>query len=413
MPRIAVAGAGQAGLQLALALRASGHEVTLATDRSAAEIAGGRILSTQCMFDLALSTERALGLDRWQEDCPQIDGVQYSLGTPDGERVMCFSGKLAATAQSVDQRLKMPRWLADLEAAGGRVAVGPLDVAALEELAASHDLLVVASTKGPIAKELPGLFARDEARSPFAGPQRTLGVAYVNRLDPLPSPREFSISIVPGVGEYFVGPALTLSGPCWTMCLEAIPGGPMDAWSHTSPDRPQEWLEALVAILDRHFPWEAERCRSVTVTDAKGTLAGAIAPVVRSPVGRLPSGRPVLGVGDAVVQNDPLVGQGANNAAKGATVVADAIDRRGGASLDDPVWLDEVAETFWQTVEAATVFTNTMLKPPEHVGALFDAGSRSATVANALAQATDDPRTLAPHLATPDGIAAFVAAHGG
>ena len=97
---------------------ASGHEVTLATDRSGADIAAGRILSTQCMFDDALATERALGIDYWQHECPQIDGVQYSLGSPDGERVMCFSGKLPAPAQSVDQRLKMPRWLGDLETAG-------------------------------------------------------------------------------------------------------------------------------------------------------------------------------------------------------------------------------------------------------------------------------------------------------
>src|SRR6185295_8791882 len=106
----------------------------------------------------------------------------------------------------------------------------------------------------------------------------------------------------------------------------AIPGGPMDAWGHAAPEEPEQWLAALVSVLDRHFPWEADRCRSVELTDAKATLGGSLVPVVRSRVGRLPSGRVVLGIGDAVVQNDPLVGQGANNAAKGATVVAAAID---------------------------------------------------------------------------------------
>jgi Styrene monooxygenase A putative substrate binding domain len=387
--------------------------VTLATDRSGPEIAAGRILSTQCMFADALATERALGADHWQADCPQIDGVQYSLGTPDGDRVMCFSGKLAAPAQSVDQRLKFPRWLADLESGGGRVLQGPLDLARLEELAAHHDLLVVASTKGPIARELPGLFPRDASRSPFDVPQRELGVAYVHGMAPLPSPAEFSISIVPGVGEYFVGPALTQSGPCWTMCLEALPGGPMHTWGDASPDRPQEWLAALLVALERHFPWEAERCGSIRLTDERATLGGAITPVVRSRVGRLPSGRLVLGIGDAVVQNDPLVGQGANNAARGATAVAAAIDARDGLPLADEAWLEEAGDAYWYAVESATVFTNTMLAPPPHVGVLFEAGARCAAVANALANATNDPRTLAPHLGSAEGVAAFVRQYGG
>jgi hypothetical protein len=411
MSSVAIAGAGQAGLQLALALVVSGHDVTLATDRSAAEIATGRILSTQCMFDDALATERALGLDLWRHDCPQIDGVQYSLGTPAGERVMCFSGKLRAPAQSVDQRLKMPRWLDDLESAGGRVVQGPLDVTALERLAAGHDLLVVASTKGPIARELPTLFARIADESPFDAAQRQLGVAYVHGMEPLPSPGEFSISIVPGVGEYFSGPALTLSGSCWTMCLEAIPDGPMDAFGQATPERPEEWLAALVAVLDRCFPWEAERCRSAEVTDARATLGGSIVPVVRERVGRLPSGCPVLGIGDAVVQNDPLVGQGANNAAKGATAVAAPIDARTQGRLADEEWLRAVGDDYWEAVEAATYFTNTMLSPPPHVGALFDAGARSPAVADALANATNDPRTLVRYLGSEQGIAEFAAIH--
>ena len=31
------------------------------------------------------ATERAIGIDHWQDECPQIDGVQYSLGSPDGD----------------------------------------------------------------------------------------------------------------------------------------------------------------------------------------------------------------------------------------------------------------------------------------------------------------------------------------
>jgi flavin-dependent dehydrogenase len=166
-----------------------------------------------------------------------------------------------------------------------------------------------------------------------------------------------------------------------------------------------------VNVLDLHFPWEAERCGSVEVTDVGATLGGSIVPVVRSRVGRLPSGRPVLGIGDAVVQNDPLVGQGANNAAKGATAVAVAIDARRQGRLADEDWLRFVGDEYWRAVAAATHFTNTMLSPPAHVGALFEAGARSPAVADALANATNDPRTLAPYLGSEDGIAEFVALH--
>ena len=228
MSGVAVAGAGQAGLQLALGLRATGYEVTLATDRTAAEIATGPILSTQCMFDDALATERALGIDLWQHDCPQIDGVQYSLGTPGGERIMCFSGKLPAPAQSVDQRLKMPRWLDDLEAAGGRVVTGP-DVATLESSPLSMTCSSSPRPRAPSRGSCPPCSVASPRSRRSHTAQRELGVAYVRGMEPLPSPGEFSISIVPGVGEYFAGPALTLSGPCSTMCLEAVPGGPMDA----------------------------------------------------------------------------------------------------------------------------------------------------------------------------------------
>ena len=40
--------------------------------------------------------------------------------------------------------------------------------------------------------------------------------------------------------------------------------------------------------------------------------------VVRKPICKLPSGRLAFGVGDAVVTNDPLTGQGSNTACKAA-----------------------------------------------------------------------------------------------
>jgi hypothetical protein len=39
-----------------------------------------------------------------------------------------------------------------------------------------------------------------------------------------------AFNIAPTIGEYFVFPALTTTGPCEIGVFEGIPGGPMDCW---------------------------------------------------------------------------------------------------------------------------------------------------------------------------------------
>ncbi|HKP17338.1 MAG TPA: styrene monooxygenase/indole monooxygenase family protein [Gaiellaceae bacterium] len=402
--RIAVIGAGQAGLQLALGLITEGFDVRLVTDRSGGEILDGRVLSTQCMFDTALQTERDLGANLWEDDCPQIHGIRYSVARPDGTLAVQFGGRLGAYAQSVDQRLKMPGWMDLFEQRGGTIDYRPVDLAFAEELAAQHDLVVIASGKGDFARELATIFPRVDAESPYDRPQRQLAVAYVVDMEPLDPPSYFSISIVQRVGEYFVGPALTKSGRCWTMCLEAIPGGPMDVFAETPLEDLDGWLGLCKQVLAEFMPWEAERCERIRLTDGKGTLKGALTPVVRERVGRLPSGRLVLGVGDAVVLNDPLVGQGANNAAKGTTEVTREFVERGDGPYDES-WLRQVGEVYWERVRWSTRFTNMMLTPPPHVGAVFEAGSRSPAFADMFAEGTNEPALLFPWLETPEGVA--------
>jgi hypothetical protein len=402
MRRIAVVGAGQAGLQLALGLRQAGFETTLVTDRSAAEVRGGRVLSTQCMFDDALQTERALGLGFWEDECPRIDRIRYSVGMPDGRLALQLVGRLDGYAQSVDQRLKMPRWMAAFEADGGVIELRTVDLGYVEQLAETHDLVVIASGKGDFAQELAAVFHRVDAESPYDRPERRLAVAYVRDLQPLDPPSSFSISIVPEVGEYFVGPALTLAGPCWTMCFEAIPGGPMDLFDDVALDDLDPWLQRCKDVLAQFMPWEAERCDGIQLTDALGTLKGALTPVVRDRVGRLPSGRLVLGIGDAVVLNDPLVGQGSNCAAKGTSAVL----RELAAHRDDTVeeaWLRSVGDVYWESVRWSTAFTNMMLRAPAHVPEVLGAAAANPVLADVLANGTNDPSTLFPWIATADG----------
>ncbi len=389
--RIAIVGGGQSGLQLGLGLLGAGHEVTLVTDRTAEQVRAGRVQSSQCMFESALATERALGLDLWSDACPPVEGIALTVAGEDGGRAIEWAARLDAPAQSVDQRLKLAVWLQELEGRGGRLVVHEAGVDDLERYASEHELLVVATGKGSLG----GLFTRDPERSPYASPQRALALTYVRGLAPRPVFSAVSFNLVPGVGEYFVFPALTVDGPCEIMVFEGIPGGPMDCWDDVRT--PAEHLARSLEILERFLPWEHERARGVELTDANGVLTGRFAPTVRRPVAHLPTGAPVLAMADAAVLNDPVTGQGSNNAAKCAEIYLERILARDGDPFDER-WMQQTFEHYWRGYAQWVVsWTNAVLAPPQpHVVRLLGAAQDSPALAATIANGFDDPRTYFP-----------------
>ncbi|MFJ6378477.1 styrene monooxygenase/indole monooxygenase family protein [Kitasatospora sp. NPDC092039] len=406
MRRVLIVGAGQAGLQLALGLQAHGYDVTVLTDRGPEEVRAGRVTSSQCMFDSALRTERALGLDLWADRAPRIEGVGLSVAGPRGERLIDWVGRLDAYAQSVDQRLKMPAWLELFAERGGRVELRQVTPADLQNLAGSYDLVLVASGKGPLAS----LFERDLVRSPYERPQRALAASYVHGLGPRPE-HDFPAvrcDVVPGVGEFFAVPALTGAGPCDILLWEAQPGGPADAFDGIRD--PAEHLRVTLELMKTFIPWEYDRTRSgVELTDAGATLAGRFTPVVRHPVGELPGGAAVLGVADVVVLNDPITGQGSNSAAKCAADYLEAILAHGDKPFDRD-FQQAAFDRFWRTAGPVTTWTNAMLAPPPpHVLDLFGAGGRVPAVADRFANGFDDPADLDDWFLDPAGAAAYLA----
>jgi 2-polyprenyl-6-methoxyphenol hydroxylase-like FAD-dependent oxidoreductase len=373
--RIAIVGGGQAGLQLALGLTGAGYAVTLTTECDADALERGTVRSTQCMFDAALRTERRLGLDHWHASAPQIRALDVTFANADGTKALAFTAPLRSPAQSVDQRVKLPRWLRDLEARG------------LEELTEDHDLVVVASGRGALAR----IFERETARSPYNSPQRALAVAYV---DGTPRGDVVRITIVPEVGELFAMPCLTLSGPCEILFLEAVPGGPFDAFDDVAS--PSEHLDRMKALLAEHVPWEADHAAGAQLTDAQATLSGRFAPVVRRPTARLPSGRSVLGLADAVVLNDPITGQGSNTAGKSADIYLREILARGPLPFDES-WMEDTAERAWEYQEPVTRWTNAVLgPPPRHVLELFAAAATCPAVAERIGDGFDHPPAILP-----------------
>ena len=178
MKRIAIVGAGQSGLQLGLGLLDASYEVILYSDRSADDIQHGHVMSSQCMFDSALETERDLGLNYWEEECPKVEGISFAVPDPVGGKIMDWAARLDNFAQSVDQRLKIPRWMAEFQKRGGKLQIEAADIDDLERCARSHDLVIVASGKGTITQ----LLQRDANRSPFSEPQRSLALTYVRNM---------------------------------------------------------------------------------------------------------------------------------------------------------------------------------------------------------------------------------------
>ncbi|WP_119689945.1 styrene monooxygenase/indole monooxygenase family protein [Acinetobacter soli] len=391
MRNVAIVGAGQSGLQLGLSLLETGYTVTIVTNRTADEIRQGKVMSSQCMFHTALQTERDVGLNFWEEQCPAVEGIGFTLVNPEtGDAAFSWSARLERYAQSVDQRVKMPYWIEEFERRGGKLIIQDVGIDELERLTAEYELVLLAAGKGEVVKQ----FERDAQRSTFDKPQRALALTYVKGMKPISPYSRVTFNVIPGVGEYFCFPALTVNGPCEIMVFEGIPEGPMDCWQYAKT--PEQHLQMSKDILNTYLPWEAERCSEIELTDAGGYLSGRFAPSVRKPILTLPSGRKVFGMADALVVNDPITGQGSNNAAKCSKIYFDAILARDSQEFSSE-WMQQTFESYWNYAETVVAWTNSLLVPPEpQMIDVLAAASQNQAIASTIANNFDDPRQFSP-----------------
>jgi flavin reductase (DIM6/NTAB) family NADH-FMN oxidoreductase RutF len=399
--RIAIVGAGPAGTALALGLVRQRYDVTLVSDRTAEEIRDGSVMSSQITFESALEAESALGITPLLPAAPPIERMSYETRRADGSTA-AFGTRLTTPARSLDQRVRVPLLLDEIERRGGKVVVRSATIDDLEDLARDHDLVVVSTGRGGLTS----LFELDPSRSPYTEPQRVASLTYLHGVTPDPAGPGLRYHSVEGVGECFTCPALTVDGPCDIVVVEGLPGGPLDRWDDVSS--PAEHLAVLRDALAEQFPFEATRMSGAWLVDDRSVLHGRITPAVRRPVGTLPSGAPVLGMADVVVLNDPLTSQGSNNATKSASFYLEAITAHGGTF--DAGWMQRTFDNFWRGwAHWATEWTNSWLRPAlPHQRAVVDAATRHPAIADQIAAGFDDPRLFSPWWLDADEAAAFV-----
>lgn len=401
--KFTIIGGGQSGLMVAIGLLKAGHQVRVVQNRTGEEIREGRVLSSQCMFDWAMQNERDLGIDFWSDECPPVEGISFAVPDGQGGKALEWAGRLDRPGYAVDQRIKMPVWLDEFERLGGQLVIADAGIAEIDRYAATDDLVMVASGKGEVGK----MFERDAEKSPFDKPMRALALTYVKNLVPREPFSAVCFNLIPGVGEYFVFPSLTTTGPCEIMVFEGVPGGPMDRWAEAKT--PEQHLEMSLDILRTHLPWEYERARDCQLTDPNGILAGRFAPTIRKPVATLPSGRKVLGIGDAVCLNDPITGQGSNNASKAAQVYLARILERGDQPFDE-AWMQGTFDRFWDYAQWVVAWTNGMLlPPPPHVLDLMGNAQAIPELAHRIANAFNDPRDFFPWFAEAGAAQTYLA----
>ncbi len=336
---------------------------------------------------------------------PPVQGINFIVSNPDGSgtKLIDWAARLDQNAYSVDQRVKIPRWMTEFSRLGGQMVIADAGIAEIETYARQDDLVIIASGKGEVGR----LFPRDAEKSPFDKPMRALALTYVTGMTPRQPYAAVEFNLIPGVGEYFVFPALTTTGPCEIMVMEGIPGGPMDCWADVKT--PEQHLDTALNILKTFLPWEYERSKNCQLTDDNGILSGRFAPTVRHPVATLPSGRKVLGLGDAVCLNDPITGQGSNNAAKAAAIYLNRIIQHGDRPFD-AAWMQATFDRFWDYAQWVVGWTSMLLQPPPpFILDIMGNAQALPELASRMANGFDDPRDFFPWFADPDAAASYLA----
>jgi hypothetical protein len=109
------------------------------------------------------------------------------------------------------------------------------------------------------------------------------------------------------------------------------------------------------------------------------------------------------------VLNDPITGQGSNNAAKCADSYLDSILARPEGPYDE-AWMQTTFDRYWAYAQAVVEWTNALLTPPpEHVLQLLGAAGQDQRIAHRFVNGFDDPRDYRDWFMDPAKADAYLA----
>lgn len=383
MASIGIIGSGIGGLQLGLLLQQRGVPVTLFAERTPDQVRARRLPNMVARNACTRVRERALGVNHW-ESAPHDMGRLSVRVT--GPRPVAFSGRMAP-AQAVDMRIYCARLLEDFSARGGRLVIHTVETRELEQLAARHDLLVIASGRSTITN----VFPRIAGDSPYTQPQRLVvgglfrGIGYSD-------PRALEVNIVPGSGEILAVPIQSFEPDLTGLGILITAGGALEPLRHLRHDEdPARFAATILELLRAHAPEIYRRADPQRFEPSRpiDLCCTAITPTVRHGFAELPNGRHVLALGDAHVIIDPITGQGANSASHAAAVVGAAICE---ATEFDRAFCERVERDVRAYVVPVSEAANARLGPPApHFRELLLAAARDQHVADAYADGYSHP----------------------
>ncbi|MBD3887214.1 oxygenase [Phormidium tenue FACHB-886] len=387
MRKIAIIGAGQAGLHLGIGLVDAGYAVTLFSDRTPEAIQHGKPMGTPILFSDTLQLERNLGLNFWNQ---KSNCVRFcsEVCDPEGNAVLALSADLQQHWQAVDQRLKFPLWIQEFVRRGGELVIQATTLEDLEKYVQTYDLIMVTTGRGSFST----LFERDAQKSEHDQPKRhVVSLAATGLKGNTVDLHTARMTALPGIGELVQFPFYANGKFATALGFSACIGGAMDQFSQAQSG--QELLEIGKKAIQQLKPDYYEAIAELELVDEQAWVKGAITPIVRHPVGHLPSGAVVMGMGDVVLLHDPIAGQGANNATKMAHLVKQRIIEQGNQRFD-AAWMQRVFDEFWHYAQHSRTLTDSLLTPPEHLQDLMVAMADNPAILVDYLQGFNHPPSL-------------------
>jgi 2-polyprenyl-6-methoxyphenol hydroxylase-like FAD-dependent oxidoreductase len=384
MKDIGIIGGGVAGLQLALSLQKEGIPATLYAERTPEQQLACRLSNMVARNSRTRGREQRIGVNHW--DRPSHDMVRLAMDVR-GARRISFSGRMMAPAHAVDMRMYWATLLEDFAARGGTVVIQTVHASDLDQLAARHELIVVASGRAGLSS----MFPRIPDLSPFTAPQR-LAMAGLFRGLACSEPRSLEVFVNPGDGEILAVPYLSFEPDVTGIGFLGIDGGRFEPLRHIRyEDSPRLFERQVLTLLREHAPPLFERIDEARFGLARPADLGyaAITPIVRRGFRQLSNTRYALAIGDAHVLIDPITGQGANNASHAADILCSAICA---ANSFDRAFCERVEQAMCAYSLPVSDAANARLVPATpHFRDLLGAASQHQAVADLYAEGYNDP----------------------